>query len=329
MLRLAKQCIALVLIALPIWSSRAQAEDYPSRVITLVVPFAAGGPSDVIARLVAQSMSQSLKQQIVIENVAGAGGTVAAARVARSAPDGYTLLIHHLALAAAASLYNLPYETKTDFEPIGLINTGPMVLVGRKTLVANTASELVDYLKNGADKITMAHAGVGSNGYLCALLLSQAIGTKPVYVPYNGTGPAMNDLLSGQVDVLCDQTTNAVPQILGGTVKGYIVTSAEPLNVIKDVATVKAANLPTLEMSIWHGIYAPKGTAPEVVAKLNQALAIALSQPFVAARFQDVGTSLFPKDEWSPTAHQKRFLVEIDRWKTALQAAGVSPANVR
>ncbi|MEW6642070.1 MAG: tripartite tricarboxylate transporter substrate-binding protein [Pseudomonadota bacterium] len=314
-------------LALP---APAAADNYPTRIVTLVVPFAAGGPSDVIARLLAHSMSQTLGQQVIVENVVGAGGTVGAARVARAAPDGYTLLIHHLALTAAPSLYsNLSYDTATAFTPLGLVNTGPMVLVGRKTLAAQTAQELISYFKHEGDKITMAHAGVGSNAHLCAILLTQAIGVKQVYVPYNGTGPAMNDLVTGQVDALCDQSTTAVPQIVSGTVRGYIVTSTAPLDVIKEVETAPAAGVPAFDMAIWHGLYAPKDTPPAIVAKLNKALAVALAEPLVVERFKAVGTAPFPSAEWSPEAHKTRFLAEIERWGRLLKTSGVTPATAR
>jgi tripartite-type tricarboxylate transporter receptor subunit TctC len=326
-----KRCLALVILAATtVFNAGAFANDYPTRIVTLVVPFAAGGPSDVIARLLANSMSQTLGQQVIIENVVGAGGTVGAARLARAAPDGYTLLIHHLALTAAPSLYNnLTYDTRTAFEPVGLVNTGPMVLVGRKSLEAKTAAELITYFKAQGDKITIAHAGVGSNAHLCAILLTQAIGVKQVYVPYNGTGPAMNDLVTGQVDALCDQSTTAVPQIIGGNVKGYLVTSEKPLDVIKDVATAKSVGLPTFDMAIWHGLYVPKDTPRDIVLKLNAALGKALSEPLIVERFKAVGTTPFPASEWSPEAHNKRFLAEIDRWSTLLKAAGVTPATAR
>jgi tripartite-type tricarboxylate transporter receptor subunit TctC len=326
----AKFCAALVVAVTGLFAAAADAKEFPNRVISLVVPFAAGGPSDVIARLLAQSISTTLGEQVIIENIPGAGGTVAAGRVARAAPDGYTLLIHHLALVAAPSLYNnLTYDTRTAFDAIGLVNTGPMVLVGRKTLEAKNGSELIAYLKQQGDKITMAHAGVGSNAHLCAILLSKAIGVKPVYVPYGGTGPAMNDLLSSQVDVLCDQSTTAVPQILGGGVKGYIVTSEQPLDVIKDVETAKSVGLPSFDMAIWHGIYAPKGVPPEIVVRLNQAIAKALADPAITERFKAVGTAPFPQSEWSPEAHQKRFLAEVDRWAALLKEADVTPATAR
>ncbi len=301
-----------------------------NKVITLVVPFSAGGPSDVIARLIAQPMSQSLGQQVIIENVVGAGGTVAAARVARAAPDGYTMMIHHLALTAAPSLYsNLTYNTRTAFSPLGLVNTGPMVLLGRKTLEAKTAPELIAYMKAQGSKVTMAHAGNGSNAHLCAVMLSKTLDIKPVLVPYSGTGPAMNDLLSGQVDVLCDQSTTSIPQIVGGGVKGYIVSSDKPLDVIKDVVTARDAGLPEFDMTIWHGLYAPAGLPPEIASKLNDALRKALSDPMVVERFTAAGTTTFPSSEWTVTAHKARFEFEVDRWNTFLKDAGVAAATAR
>jgi tripartite-type tricarboxylate transporter receptor subunit TctC len=308
--------------------SPAAAQGFPSRQITLVVPFAAGGPSDVIARLIGQSMSQSLGQQVVIENVAGAGGTAGATRVAKAEADGHTLLIHHLALAAAPALYqNLTYDTRTAFVPLGLVNTGPMVLAGRRQLVANNAAEVVAWLKDHAEKSTMAHAGVGSNSHLCAVLLSQAAQLKVTFVAYRGTGPAMNDVVGGQVDMICDQSTTAVPQIQGGAIKGYAVTSPERLDVLPSLPTAREMGLPGFEMTIWHGLYAPKGTPAPVVAQLNAALAKALNEPAVQERFKAVGTASFPQGEWTPAAHEKRFLDEVERWGKLLKQAGVQPGN--
>jgi tripartite-type tricarboxylate transporter receptor subunit TctC len=302
----------------------ATAQEFPSRPITLVVPFAAGGPSDAIARLVAQSMSETLKQQVVVENVAGAGGTTGAARVAKAEPDGHTLLIHHLALAAGPSLYkSLPYDTRTAFEPIGLVNSGPMVLISKKDFSAKNAKDLFAYLKANGDKALIASAGVGSNSHICGVLLGQSLGFKPSFVAYRGTGPAMNDILAGQVDLLCDQSTTAVPQIEGGTVIAHAVTSKERLDAIKSVPTAAEAGLPAFDMTIWHGLYAPKGTPKERIAILQGALQKALNDPTVVARFKAVGTTTYPADERSPEAHKERFLAEIDRIATLMKAAGV------
>lgn len=305
----------------------ASAQTFPDRNITLVVPFAAGGPSDAIGRLVAQSMSQTLGQQVIIENVAGAGGTAGAARVAKAEPDGYTLLIHHLALPAGASLYkNLAYETRTAFEPVGLVNTGPMALISRKDFAAKNAKDLFAHLKRNGTSVNIAHAGVGSNSHICAVMLSQALDFKPTYVSYRGTGPAMNDIVGGQVDVLCDQSTTAVPQIDGGSVIGHAVTSQERLSVLKDVPTTAEAGLPALDMTIWHGLYAPAGTPKDRVVVLHGALQKALADATIVERFAAVGTQVYPAEERSVEAHRKRFLGEIDRIAGLMKAAG-APAN--
>ncbi|CAH1652539.1 tripartite tricarboxylate transporter substrate-binding protein [Chelatococcus asaccharovorans] len=310
---------AIAAAALVLSSGALHAETYPARSITLIVPFAAGGPSDAIARLVGQSMSQSLGQQVVIENVAGAGGTAGAARAAKADPDGYTLLIHHVALAAGASLYpKLTYDTMTAFAPLGLVNSGPMVLMSKKDYPANDAAALIAKLKADGMKATLAHAGVGSNSHLCTLLLQKALGVTFTQVAYRGTGPAMNDLMSGQVDVLCDQSTTAVPQIEGNTVKGFAVTSKERLPVLKDLPTLQEAGLKDFAFTIWHGLYAPAGTPPEVVATLNKALLQALDDKNVQARFAEVGTQLFPADQRTPAAHQAQFAREVATWQAVI-----------
>lgn len=318
--RLALATMLSLGLALP-----AAAQSFPSRPITLIVPFAAGGPSDVIARLLGESMSRSLGQQVVVENVAGAGGTAGAKRLVAAEADGHTILIHHLALAAAPALYaNLGYETKTALAPIGLINTGPMVITGKKTLAPKDGKAFFTYAKEQASKLTIAHAGVGSNSHLCAVLMSQTLGAKFTQVAYRGTGPAMNDLVAGQVDVLCDQSTTAVPQVQGEKINAYAVTSPERLDVLKDVPTAKEAGSP-VDMTIWHGFYAPGGTPAAALDKLNAALVSALKQPVVLERFQAVGTSAFPEAEWTRDAHGKRFLAEVDKWAATLKAAGISP----
>lgn len=303
------------------------AQNFPTKPITLIVPFAAGGPSDVIARLLGDHMSRTLGQQVVIENVAGAGGTAGAKRLVASAPDGHTLLIHHLALAAAPALYaNLGYETTTAFAPIGLVNTGPMVLSGKLALPPQDAKSFFPYAKQQAEKLTVAHAGVGSNAHLCSVLLSQSLGVKFTQVAYRGTGPAMNDLVSGQVDVLCDQSTTAVPQIQGNKIRAYAVTSPERLGVLPETPTAKESGS-SLEMTIWHGIYAPKGTPDAALDKLNGALKGALKDATVLERFKSVGTSAFPEAEWTRDAHSKRFAAEIAKWAASMKAAGISPQN--
>lgn len=297
---------------------------YPSKQIALVVPYAAGGPSDSIARLVAESMGNTLGQTIVIENVAGAGGTTGAARVAKAEADGYTLLIHHLALAAGASLYpKLAYDTTTAFAGIGLVNSGPFVLTGKKGLAANTAKEALDYIRANKEKVTMGSAGVGSGSNLCNMLIQSILGVKISEVAYRGTGPAMNDLVGGQIDFLCDQSTNAMSQIKGGTIKAFAVTSTERLKDLKDLPTMAESGLPGFEITQWHALYAPKGTPAPVIAKLSAALEKALADPKVLARFDDFATVLFPANARGPAANDARLKSEVERWAKVIKDAGV------
>ncbi|WP_046868262.1 tripartite tricarboxylate transporter substrate-binding protein [Microvirga massiliensis] len=320
--------MASAVLAAALTAGSAFAQSYPNRTITMIVPFAAGGPSDAIARLVAQSMSTTLKQQVVIENVAGAGGTTGASRLTRAEPDGYTLLIHHVALAAGASLYkSLPYDTLGDIEAVGLVNYGPMVVTTKKDYPAADAKALFAKLKADGPKTTAAHAGVGSNSHLCNMLLQQTLDTKFTEAAYRGTGPAMNDLMAGQVDLLCDQSTTAVPQIQGNTIKAFAVTSANRLSVLPDVPAMHEAGFPNFEFVIWHGLYAPKGTPKEAIETLNKALQVALNDENVKARFADVGTQTFPKGERSPQAHRARFEKEVATWRDVVAKAGVSIGN--
>ena len=306
----------------------AAAQTYPDRVITLVVPYAAGGPSDIIARLIGDSMSKTLGQQIVVENVTGAGGTLGAARVARSDPDGYTLLIHHVALAASATLYkDLTYDTETAFRPLGVINGGPMLLAAKNGYEPKDAKELLAKLKAEGPTISVAHAGVGSNAYLCAIQLQRALGAKFNLVSYRGTGPAMNDLMGGQVDVLCDQSTTAVPPALAGKIKPYAVSSKERLAAVKDLSTLDEAGLKGFEFTIWHGLYAPKGVPDAVATKIHDALQIALKDPKIIARFKEVGTTVFPEAELTVEAHKARFEREIATWRKALADVGEQKAQ--
>ncbi|WP_245974204.1 tripartite tricarboxylate transporter substrate-binding protein [Bosea caraganae] len=302
----------------------AMAQNFPAKPLTLIVPFAAGGPSDVIARLLADHIGRTLSQQVVVENVAGAGGTAGAKRLASADADGYTLLIHHLALAAAPSLYsNLGYDTLTAFAPVGLVNTGPMVVAGKLALPPVDGKAFFPFAKAQADKLTIAHAGVGSNSHLCAVLMSQALSAKFAQVAYRGTGPAMNDLVSGQVDILCDQSTTAVPQVQGDKIRAYAVTSTGRLDVLPNTPTAREIGT-DLEMTIWHGLYAPKGTPGPVLDKLNGALKAALKDPTVLDRFKAVGTNAFPEAEWTRDAHAKRFGDEVAKWAVSLKAAGVT-----
>ncbi len=313
--------IAAGLIAMA--GSAAQAQDYPNKVITMVVPFAAGGPTDTVARLLAQSMGNTLKQQIIVENVGGAGGTLGAARVARSAGDGYTIFLHHIGQATSATLYRkLPYDTINDFEPIGLVTDVPMTLVAKTGLPPKDFKELITYIKANKDKISYGNAGVGAASHLCGLMLMSALQTQMTTVPYKGTGPAMNDLLGGQIDLMCDQTTNTTGQIKGGKIKAYAVTTKTKVPALPDLPTMDSSGLPGFEVAVWHGVYAPKGTPKPVVDKLAGALQAALKDPLVVTRFAELGTEPVPQDKATPAALGAHLKAEIAKWAPVIKAAG-------
>ena len=303
--------------------SGAQAQTYPDRPITVVVPFAAGGPTDTVTRLVAEAMSKDLGQQIVVENVGGAGGTLGAARVAKADPDGYTLLLHHIGMATSATLYRkLPYDTLQAFDYVGLVTDVPMTIVARKDFEPADIKSLLDYVKANKDKVTLANAGIGAASHLCGMMFMSAIQTPLVTVPYKGTGPAMTDLLGGQVDMMCDQTTNTTKQIKAGTVKAYAVTSPKRLDVLPDLPTAEEAGLAGFQVGIWHGIYAPKGTPAEITERLSKSLQLALKDANVAARFAELGTAPSTEAEATPAALKTKLESEIARWKPVIEAAG-------
>jgi tripartite-type tricarboxylate transporter receptor subunit TctC len=313
----AAACLALSAAA-------ASAQDYPSQPVTIVVPFSAGGPTDTVTRLVAEPMSASLGQQVVVQNVGGAGGTLGATQVAKAEADGYTLLLHHIGMSTAPSLYtDLAYDPQADFAPIGLVTSVPMTIIARKDFEPNTLQELIDYVKANAETVTYANAGIGAASHLCGMLFMSAIDTPLVTVPYQGTGPAMTDLIGGQVDFMCDQTTNTTGQILGGEVKAYAVTSPERLANLPDLPTTAEAGLPDLQLGIWHGLYAPAATPPEVLAKLNEALKVAVADPTVAERFGELGTTPAAPEEVTPEALAKLLADQIALWKPLIEQAGV------
>ncbi len=316
-----KSVAGLALIA----SAFAQAADpYPAKTITMIVPFAAGGPTDTVARLVAQSMTTSLKQTVIVENVGGAGGTIGAARVAKAAPDGYTLFLHHIGQSTAPSLYRkLSYNAIDDFEPIGLITDVPMTFIARGDFPAKDFKELVAYVKANKSKVTYANAGVGSASHLCGMLFMSAIETELTTVPYKGTGPAMNDLLGGQVDFMCDQTTNTTSQIKGGKVKAYAVTTKTRVPSLPNIPTASEAGLPGFEVAVWHGLYAPKGTPKPVVDKVQAALQVALKDPVVKQRFADLGTEPVSAERATPEALRTFLKSEIAKWSPIIKKAGV------
>jgi len=312
------------LCAVTMLAGPALAQGYPERQITMVVPFSAGGPTDTVARLVAEKMSGDLGQQIVVENVGGAGGTLGAGQVAKAEPDGYTVLLHHIGMATSATLYrNLAYDTLNAFEYVGLVTEVPMVVVARKDFEPTDFKAFMDYVKANGDKLTLANAGIGAASHLCGMLLMQALETPLVTVPYKGTGPAMTDLLGGQVDIMCDQTTNTTQQIKGGTIKAYAVTTPERLELFPDLPTAKESGLESLEFAIWHGIYTPKGTPAEVNERLSKSLQAALADEGVIKAMADLGTAPSPAEDATPAALKAKLESEIARWKPVIDAAGV------
>ncbi len=316
--------IAGLAAGVAVLATAALGQAYPERQITMVVPFAAGGPTDTVARLVAERMSGDLGQQIVVENVGGAGGTLGAAQVAEAEPDGHTVLLHHIGMATAATLYReLPYDTLEAFDTVGLVTEVPMTLVARADFEPTDLASLVTYVKENADTITMANAGIGAASHLCGMLFMQAVEAPIVTVPYRGTGPAMTELVGGQIDLMCDQTTNTTEQIQGGTIKAYAVTTPERLDILPDLPTVAEGGLPGMEVSVWHGIYAPAGTPPEAVERLSQALQVALADPVIAERLGELGTAPSPAEDATPAALEARLTEEIDRWRPVIEAAGV------
>ena len=304
--------------------SLSQAQDYPSKPITIIVPFAAGGPSDTVARLTAQTMGNVLKSQMIVENVGGAGGTIGAARLTQAKPDGYTVFIHHIGHATAPALYRkLGYDSIKDFEPIGLVNDGAMAVVARKDFPAANLKEMIAYLKANKEKINMANAGVGSASHLCGMLFQTALATDFTTVPYKGTGPAMNDLLGGQVDFMCDQTTNNASQIKAGKVKAYAITTAQRVPALPDLPTMSEAGMPDFTVTIWHAMYAPKGTPKPVIDKLSKALQEALKDANLKQRFADLGSEPVAQERATPEALRAHLKAEIDKWGPIIKKAGV------
>ena len=316
----------LVFAAILVGNRTATAQVYPSKPITLIVPFAAGGPTDALARLLGQRMSEVIKQPIIIENIGGAGSMLGTARAAKAPPDGYTILINDLALPSAPYLRkSLPINVRTDLTPIGLINAGPLILIARKSMRADTAAQVLALFKAEQTNIKFGHGGTGTNSHMCGLLIQQALGVTFTSVPYRGTGPAMNDLLGGTLDILCEQSQTALPQVLGDKVTAYGVTSTARITSIPNVPTLAEAGLTRFDFLVWHGLYAPKGTPDAIVEALNRALNASLDDPTTRQRYAEMGRIEFPLDQRTPTAHKARLNSEIDRLGKLLEAAGIKP----
>jgi len=299
---------------------------YPDKPITIIVPFAAGGPTDKVARDLAEVLRKGLNNQtVVIENVGGAGGTLGAAKAAKAAPDGYTFLLHHIGMATSPALYRtLPYKTLEDFEYLGMINEVPMTLVGKPGLPANNYAELVKWMEANKGKINLANAGLGAASHLCGLLFQQAVKIDMTTIPYKGTAPAMTDLLGGQVDLMCDQTTNTTAQIEGGKLKAYAVTTMKPLTTpaLSKLPTLDSQGLKGFNVSVWHAMYAPKGTPKPVLDMVNTALKNALKDPEFIKRQEALGAVIVTDNRTNPADHKRFVEAEINKWGPAIKAAG-------
>ena len=301
-----------------------------SRQVTLVVPYSAGGGTDTVARLIGNQMSRTLGQPVVIENVVGAGGTRANERVARSEPNGATVLINHVGLIAAPSLFvNLRYDTEKDFEAVGLVNNAPMLLVGRKSIPGEKPADFIAWIKSQGGKANFAHGGIGTNSHLCGVMMGNVLGFKPTFVAYRGSNPAITDLLAGQIDLLWDQVTNAIQQVQSGSLHGIAITSTTRLDELKDVPTTAELGMPEINYTMWHGLYVAKGTPKEIIAALNDALRKAVTDPDVVAKFKQLGTVPFPDKDLSPEAHARLFAADLPRVAKLVEASGARPSEAQ
>ncbi|KRR02755.1 hypothetical protein CQ12_06665 [Bradyrhizobium jicamae] len=304
----------------------ASAQDYPSRPITMIVPFSAGGPGDVIARILATSMSATLKQSFVIENVVGAGGTLGTNRVAKAPPDGYTLLLMHVGQATAPALYaKLPFDPVADFAMIGLVTDVPMILVTRPNFPAKDLKELIARIRSDGDKITFGNVGLGSASQLCGLMFMSTTDTKLTPVYYKGGGPALNDVVAGHIDVYCDPATGPTPHIQSGTIKGYAITGKQRVATLPDVPTSAEAGLPAFDVTTWYGLYAPRGTPKPVVTSLVAALQTALKDPALVSRFTELSMAPVEQERATPEALESFLKAEVDKWRRIIKAAGIEP----
>ncbi|GKT22587.1 tripartite tricarboxylate transporter substrate-binding protein [Acidovorax sp. SUPP3334] len=306
----------------------AQAQGYPSKdkTVTIVVPFAAGGPTDRVARDLAEALRKPLGGvSVVIDNAAGAGSTIGTAKVARANPDGYTLLLNHIGMATMPALYRkLPFSVPNDFEYLGMVNDVPMTLIARPSMPANNYKELATWIDQNKGKINLGHAGLGAASHLCGLLFQSALKVEMTPVPYKGTAPAITDLIGGQIDLLCDQTTNTTSQIEAKKVKAYAVTTDKRLTTpsLKDLPTLSESGLKDFQVTIWHGLYAPKGTPADVLKKINDALKVALKDPDFIKKQEGLGAVVAADKRIEPAAHKKFVQAEIDKWGPIIKAAG-------
>jgi len=318
---------SLVPLALAAAALTAGAQAFPgSKPITIIVPFSAGGPTDRVARDLAEAMRKPLGATVVVDNAAGAGGSIGANKVAKASADGYTLLLHHIGMATMPTLVrNIPFKVDSDFEYLGMVNDVPMTLIGKPTLPATNYKELASWINQNKGKINLGNAGVGSASHLCGMLFQNALGVDMTAVPYKGTGPAMTDLIGGQIDLMCDQTTNTTSQIEGKKVKAYAVTSPKRLAIpaLKDLPTLQESGVKDFNVSIFHGLYAPKGTPAPVLKKLNDALKVALKDPDFVKKQEGLGAVVVTDNRVEPAEHKKFVQSEINKWSPLIKAANV------
>lgn len=316
--------VICALIGLVAFAAPGTSQSFPSRPITLVVPFAAGGPTDTLARILAERMAADLRATIVVENVVGASGSIAGARVARATPDGTTITIGHWGTHVLnGAIYKLSYDVLADFEPIALVASGPQLIVGRKTLEAGSLKELIAWLKDNPNKASAGTAGAGSGAHVAGVFFKTRTGTEFQFVPYRGAGPAMIDLVAGQIDLMFDQASNSLPQIKNGTIKAFAVTSPTRLAAAPDIPTVDEAGLPGLYISYWHGLWAPKNTPRDVLERLNAAIVAALADPKVRQRFAELGQEIPPREQQAPAALAAFQSAEIDKWWRIVKIADI------
>jgi tripartite-type tricarboxylate transporter receptor subunit TctC len=319
-----RRIFAAALVALGLAAAPAAAQEFPTKPVSLMMPYAAGGPGDTITRIIGHGLSKAMGKQFVVENVAGAGGTIGTARVAAAAPDGHSLLVMHIGHATNVSLYrNLRYDAIKDFEPIGLIADSPMAIVAKKDFAPKDLKELIAYVKANKQKVSYGHAGIGSASHLCGLLLFSAIDAAPTTIPYKGTGPAMNDLVGGQFDFMCDQSVNLLQHVRSGTIKAYAASTPKRLPVLPDLPTASEAGLPGFSVGIWFAMYAPKGTPKPVLDKLSAALSQALDDPEVKEKLGKLGGETVGPERRGPEVLRAHLKAEIDRWGPVIKKAGV------
>ncbi len=325
-LRLTRSLSGLAGLLVAGFAFGAIAQDFPSRPVTLVVPSPPGGPTDTVGRLVAEYFGRALGQPVVVENVPGASATVGTGDVARSAPDGYRVLLNSLALTTTpAFMSGLPYDPLTDLEPVGLINVAPFVVISRRDFSANTAEELFATLKEKGPELNFAHGGVGGGAHLCAIFLGQRLQTDLTIISYAGAGPALTDVVGGQVDLFCAQATDAVPQLAAGTIKAFATTGGARIPQLPDLPTLEELGLPDTQITQWHGIWAPKDTPDEIVDKLNAALRVALKDPDLVSRLEGLGSSVYPDEQGTPEAMAEHVAAQLKLWADVAQRAGIQP----